>query len=102
MPATWAYFDSSVLIKRYLEEPDSVRARELLRKYRVLSSIIAPLEAFSAFRRMRMADELSERVLATVLSLMGNDREGWRLFDASGRILLAAEEVIWQTGLRAL
>jgi hypothetical protein len=40
MAAGFAYFDTSVLVKRYVREAGSKRARELLRQYRFLSSTI--------------------------------------------------------------
>ncbi len=44
-----SYFDTSVLVKRYVDEDGSTRARAGLRRYRVVTSSIAPLEALSAF-----------------------------------------------------
>lgn len=44
MPTRWAYFDTSVLVKRYVRERGTARARSLLRRYRFLSSAVVPLE----------------------------------------------------------
>ncbi|MGH7387624.1 MAG: type II toxin-antitoxin system VapC family toxin, partial [Candidatus Methylomirabilales bacterium] len=61
MAGQWAYFDTSVLVKRYVREPGSRRARVLLRRYRFLSSAIAPLEVISALVRRQSAGELTKR-----------------------------------------
>jgi predicted nucleic acid-binding protein len=40
MRPAWAYFDTSVLLKRYVREDTSAQARALLRRHRFLSSAI--------------------------------------------------------------
>lgn len=52
--ARWAYFDTSVLVKRYVKEEASAVARRLLQRYRFLSSAIAPVE---------VRDGLAEHIL---------------------------------------
>jgi hypothetical protein len=51
MAEALAYFDTSAMIKRYVEEPGFAHTRRLMRHYRVLSSVIAPVEAVSAVAR---------------------------------------------------
>ena len=41
----WAYFDTSVLVKRYVKEAGSSATRRLLQRFRFLSSAVAPVEA---------------------------------------------------------
>ena len=48
-----AYFDTSVLVKRYVREDGSMYARALMRRHRVVSSAVAPLELLSALTRRR-------------------------------------------------
>jgi predicted nucleic acid-binding protein len=102
MPATWAYFDTSVLVKRYIREPGSIRARDLLRRYRFLSSAITPVETTSALRRRRIAGDLSERDLLAILSRIKRDRAYWELVEVSPQVLAQAEELIRKTDLRTL
>jgi len=102
VPATWAYFDTSVLVKRYLHEEGARLARDLLRRYRFLSSSIAPVEALSAFSRRKAAGDLSERSLVAIMSRIGADREHWELIEISAPILDRAEEVIRRAGVRTL
>ena len=49
MAEALAYFDTSVLIKRYVEEPGSDHARRLMRRYRLLSSVITSVETYLRF-----------------------------------------------------
>jgi predicted nucleic acid-binding protein len=102
MPAAWAYFDTSVLVKRYVKQTGSTRAAALLRRYRFLSSAIAPVEATSAFRRQSAAGGLSQRDLTAILARMRRDRAYWELVEVSGLVLDRAEELIRGTGLRTL
>ncbi|MBI2469001.1 MAG: type II toxin-antitoxin system VapC family toxin [Candidatus Rokubacteria bacterium] len=102
MPAPPAYFDTSVLVKNYVRETGSVRARAVLRRHRFVSSAIAPLEALSAFCRRRAARELSERDFAAILARLARDRSYWELIEVSAQILERAEELIQRTSLRTL
>ena len=45
---TFAYFDTSAVVKRYVLEPGSLQVRRLLRQHDFLSSAITPLEILSA------------------------------------------------------
>jgi len=102
MPAAWAYFDTSVLVKRYVKEAGSGRATALLRRYRFLSSAIAPVEATSAFRRRSATGGLTQRDLTAILARMRRDRAYWELVEVSGLVLDRAEELIRGTGLGTL
>ena len=51
MPRPWAYFDTSVLVKRYVEEDGAGQSRALLGRHRLLSSAILPVETLAALRR---------------------------------------------------
>jgi len=100
--AAWGYFDTSVLVKRYVREEGSRLARELARRHRVLSCAIAPLEALSAFARRKAAGELSERSFGAIVARLRADREHWELVEVSASVLGRAEEVIAGTGIRTL
>ncbi|MBI3014722.1 MAG: type II toxin-antitoxin system VapC family toxin [Candidatus Tectomicrobia bacterium] len=102
MPAPWAYFDTSVLVKRYVREQGSARAQTLLRRYRFLSSAIAPAEMMSALCRRRAAGELAERDFDVILSRMQKDRAYWELVEVSPLVLSQTEELIQRTPLRTL
>ena len=102
MPAPWAYFDTSVFVKRYVREPGSARARALLRRYRFLTSAITPVEAISAVCRRRAAGELTARSFAAILSRLRRDRAYWELVEVSPLVLNEAEALIQRTAVRTL
>ncbi len=98
----WAYFDTSVLVKRYVKEEGSTRARSLFKRYRFLSSSIAPLEVVSALCRRRTIGDIAEKDFRAILSRIQEDRAYWDLIEVSPRVLERAEELIQQTALRTL
>ncbi len=102
MPTEWAYFDTSVLVKRYISESGSQRVRSLLKKYQVLTSALTPLEATSAFFRRQKQGDLSEHLYHAILSRLRQDCPYWQFLEVSVPVLQGAEEVIAKTGLRTL
>jgi uncharacterized protein len=96
----WAYFDTSVLVKRYVREAGSKQARELLRHHRFLSCAIAPLEAVSAFSRRHVAGELSARNFSAIMSRLHADQGHWELIEVNASVLARAEEVVARAGVR--
>ncbi len=103
MTATrWAYFDTSVLVKRYIKEEGSTTARRLLQRYRFLSSVVAPVEVLSALSRRRTAGELTQRDFLAIRSRLHKDRAYWELVEVGSLVLSQAEELVQKTGLRTL
>ena len=102
MARPWAYVDTSVLVKRYVREPGSSRARVLLRRHRVLSSAIAPVEALSALARRRAAGNQAARDFVAIDNRMHKDRAHWTLVEVSPLVLNRAEEFIMGPGVRTL
>lgn len=102
MPGLWAYFDTSVLVKRYVQEKGSSHARRLLRKHRILTSAIASTEAISALSRRRTLEELTAKHFSETFRRIKDDRAYWELVEVSALVLKEAEEVILKTGLRTL
>ena len=102
MPAPWAYFDTSVLVKRYVREQGSARARALLRRYRFLSSALAPAEALSALTRRRAAGDVDEQDSVAILNRMHKDRAYWTFVEVTPLVLSRAEELMVKTALRTL
>lgn len=102
MKTARAYFDTSVLVKRYIHEEGSVKARALLRRHRVVSSTIAPLKAMSALSRRRHEAVLSERNFGDVLGQMRADTERWELVEINQLVLDRVAEVMQLTNVRTL
>jgi predicted nucleic acid-binding protein len=91
---TFAYFDTSALIKRYVRERGSARVVSLSRRYDLLSSAITPVEAFSALCRRRRDKELSEADFAATISRIHGERIRWELVEVNETVLTRAEEII--------
>ena len=102
MSAPWAYFDTSVLLKRYVREEGSAQVRLSLRRYRFLSSALTPVEARSALCRRRMSGDLTEQDFTTILSRIRRDRSYWELVVITPLVLTHAEELVQTTGVKTL
>lgn len=91
---TFAYFDTSALVKRYVSEPGSFQVRALLRRHDFLSSAITPVEVMSAFCRRKQNGDLSEEKFTAVLRRVRNDRMRWELVEVGAMVLSRAEEIV--------
>lgn len=97
-----ACFDTSVLLKRFLDEPQTARARQLMRRYGIICSALAPLEAFSALSRRHDQRELAEQDFDDIVASVRFEQRVWQLVEVREPILRRAEFVIAQSGLRTL
>ena len=102
MAPPFAYFDTSVVVRRYVLEPSSTMARTFLRRYRCLSSAILPVEVVSALARRRAAGDLVTADLALIASRLAEDRRRWELVPVTGPLLALAENLIHRHLLRTL
>lgn len=102
MRETLAYFDTSVVVKRYVDEPGSAVARRLLRRHAMLSSVLTPVELLSALRRRRSRRELTADQFAGILRDLRDDRPYWWLLDLDAQVLTSAERLLRDTPLRTL
>lgn len=98
----WAYFDTSALVKRYVRERGTIEVRRLLRKYRILSSSVMPVELLSALTRRHGQKELSEPDYTAILSRIKQDRAFWELIEVTPGVLARAEEMVLDLKVRAL
>lgn len=94
MATRWAYFDTSVVVKRYIREPGSEQARRMLRQHEFLSSALTPVEIVSALCRRRREGDLSANALAAILRRMSNDRARWELVEVNSAVLERAQELL--------
>ena len=100
---TFAYFDTSALIKRYVRERGSTRVVSLMRRHEFLSSAITPVEVMSALSRRRRDRELSEEDFAATASRVQSERIRWELVEVGETVLNRAEEIVQGTvPMRAL
>lgn len=100
--SSWAYFDTSVIVKRYVGERGSPEAQRLLRLHRIISSAIAPLELLSALTRRYGQRELSGPDYSAILSRVKQDRDFWELVEVTPAVLARAEETVLKLNVRAL
>ena len=98
----WAYFDTSVLVKRYVKEAGLSATRRLLQRFRFLSSAVAPVEALSALSRRRACGELTPRDFFAIRSRLHKDRAYWELVEVSEHVLRQAEALVQKTDVRTL
>ena len=99
---SFAYFDTSAVVKRYVLEAGSLQVRGLLRRHDFLSSAVTPLEILSALGRRRQSGELSEKNFAAAVRRVGSDRARWELVELGVLVLNRAEEIIQGQPMRAL
>lgn len=92
MAGTWAYFDTSALIKRYVSEPGSLR--ELLRRHAFLSSALTPVELLSGLSRRRRDGDLANRIFVALLRRIRTDRTWWNLVEVGSLVLNRATEIV--------
>ena len=95
-----AYFDSSVVVKRYVSEQGSRVALRLLREHRPLSSALLTVEILSALRRRR--SDLQPRDLSRIRARVRADRDHWLVVEVTAEVLATAEAIVDSEGLRTL
>jgi uncharacterized protein len=98
----WGYFDTSVLVKRYLQEAGSDQARSLLSKYRFVSSRLAVIEAASTFMRRRDSKDLHARHFSAILSRFDADRTHFEFIEPTRDVLDRAERLVRERVVRSL
>ena len=97
-----AYFDTSALVKNYVQDASSIRVRELLGHYEFVSAAIAPIELYSAVRRRYRLGEITKPNYNSVLSRVKQDRVFWQLVEPVPLVLAKAEEIVVGYNVRTL
>jgi predicted nucleic acid-binding protein len=97
-----AYFDSSVLLKRYIRENRSDRALALTHRHLIISAAIAPLEMRSALRRVAADGGLSTKAFQAAIKRIQTERERWDLVAISTEILHSSESLTIDLNIRSL
>lgn len=98
----WAYFDTSALVKRYVDEAGRREVLRLLRRYDVVTSAVVPVELRSALRRRVAEGTLDEERVPEILKRVAAERGFWAVIDVSSDVLAAAETLVAAHPLRAL
>ncbi len=98
----WAYFDSSAMVKIYVQESGRATVLRLLRSYEVVVSALLPVEIRGALRRRARENAFKTSRLPAALHQLSADREQWNLLAVSREILRRAEEIVATHAVRTL
>ncbi len=102
MPGPPAYFDTSVLLKRYLREAGAALTDRLLDRHDVVASAVTTVEARAALARRRGEGEIAPPAAATALANIRTDQSYWLLLDVAPSVLRRAEDLVQAGRLRTL
>lgn len=98
----WAYFDSSAVVKIYVQENGRATVLRLLRSHEVVVSAILPVEIRGALRRRAEENAIQSSRLPAALNQLTADRELWSVLAVSTEILERAEEIVANYAVRTL
>ena len=98
----WAYFDTSALVKRYVDEPGRREVQQLLRRHDCVTSAILPVELRSALRRRVAERTLDSSRVSEILKRVAADRAYWTVIEVGAEVLRGAEALVSVHPLRTL
>ena len=98
----WAYFDTSALIKRYVQEAGRRQVLQVLRRHRCVTSAVLPVELRGAVRRRATEGTLDAAQVPAILKRVTADRAYWTLIEVTTDVLAAAENLVAGHPLRTL
>ena len=98
----WAYFDTSALVKRYVDEAGRREVLQLLRQHECVASAVLPVELRSALRRRVTEGTLEAERVPQILKRVAADRAYWTLVEVGTEVLGAAERLVAVHPLRTL
>lgn len=98
----WAYFDSSALVKRYINEPGRREVLRLLRRNNCVVSALFSVELRRALHRRVAEGVLDARRIPRVLVRVSHDRQFWTTIHISAEVLGLAESLVAAHPLRSL
>lgn len=98
----WTYFDTSALVKRYVDEPGSREVLQLLRRHECVTSAVLPVELRSGLRRRVAEGSLDAARLPAILKRVAADRPYWTLVEVGREVLVSAETLVAAHPIRTL
>lgn len=98
----WAYFDTSALVKRYVDEPGRREVQQLLRRHDCVTSAILPVELRRALRRRVTERTLDSSRVSEILKRVAADRAYWTVVEVGTEVLTGAEALVSVHPLRTL
>jgi len=98
----WAYFDTSAVVKRYVDEPGRRDVQGLLRRHDCVTSAILPVELRSALRRRVTDRTLDNAHVSEILKRVMADRAYWTVIEVGTEVLGRAVALVSVHPLRTL
>jgi predicted nucleic acid-binding protein len=102
LTSSYAYFDTSVLVKTYVKEAGSTKARQLVRTRQVITSSITGLELLSAFKRNLTLRTIAPKAYSAIAKRLQQDRKSMRYVEITATVLERAEKYVSGFDIRAL
>jgi len=98
----WTYFDTSALVKRYVNERGRREVLHLLRQNECVTSAVVPVELRSGLRRRVAEGSIDPPHLPAMLKHLAADRPYWTLVEVGTDVLAAAETLVAAHPIRTL
>jgi len=98
----WAYVDTSAMVKRYVRESGRPAVLKLFAQHNLVSSVILPVELYSAFVRRTREGTLATTALPRLFSRVGADRPRWTLVETTAEVIGQAQTLVERHPLRTL
>jgi hypothetical protein len=90
----WAYFDTSALVKRYVDEAGRREVLQLLRRNECVTSAVLPVELRSGLRRRVAEGSIDAARLPAILKHVAADRPYWTLVEVGTDVRAGAETLV--------
>jgi predicted nucleic acid-binding protein len=98
----WTYFDTSALVKRYVDESGRREVLQLLRQNQFVTSAVLPIELRSGLRRRVAEGSIDAARLPAILKRVAADRPYWTLVEVGTDVLAGAETLVAAHPIRTL
>ena len=98
----WTYFDTSALVKRYVDEAGRREVLQLLRRNECVTSAVLPVELRSGLRRRVAEGSIDAARLPAILKHVAADRLYWTLVEVGTDVLAGAETLVAAHSIRTL
>jgi predicted nucleic acid-binding protein len=98
----WTYFDTSALVKRYVDELGRREVLQLLRQSECVTSAVLPVEMRNGLRRRVAEGSIDAARLRAILKHVAGDRPYWTLVEVGTDVLAGAETLVAAHPIRTL
>jgi predicted nucleic acid-binding protein len=98
----WTYFDTSAVVKRYVDASGRREVLRLLRQNECVTSAVLPVELRSGLRRRVAEGSIDAARLPAILKHVAADRPYWTLVEVGTDVLAGAETLVAAHPIRTL